>query len=365
MAQDSVPEERTELPTSKRMGQLRKDGSIHLSNDLVIVVSMFAAFTALSSMWGWMSNTMQIVMIRSFKMISNSEQLTFDDLHKGMIKLLVLIGPQILIMALVVAIVSSLAVMLQTKWNIKEKKIDLNFLKLNPLTGFSRMFSVNTWMTTGKSILKLAIILPIGYYALKKFAPDMVMLIHTSIFELFRYTGEAMSYLFWKIFYVLIGFAVIDYFWGKYQWLKINKMTKDEVKDEKKAADGDEQTKMTIQRKGLQRMAKRIRDSVPLADVIVTNPTHYAVALKYDRATMIAPMVVAKGKGFIALKIREIAKEHRIPILERKPLARALYGTAEVGQTIPHELFRAVAEVIAYVFKLKNPHAATQQAKQV
>ena len=189
----------------------------------------------------------------------------------------------------------------------------------------------------------------------------MVGLVHYTIADILAFTSNAMWSVFWKVVYVLSALAIFDYVWGKYQWLRRNRMTKDEVKDERKATEGDETTKRKIQAKGLQRVMQRIRQSVPKADVIVTNPTHYAIALKYDRSTMSAPVVVAKGKGFLALRIREIAKEHGVPILERKSLARALYAGSEVGSQIPHELFRAVAEVLAYVYKLKNKFRAQPQ----
>lgn len=175
--------------------------------------------------------------------------------------------------------------------------------------------------------------------------------------EIFVFTGTEMHQLFWRIMYILIGIAIFDYFWGKFQWFKQNKMTKDEVKDERKAVEGDEMTRRKIIQKGLARIAQRLKTAVPKADVVVTNPTHYAVALQYDKKSMKAPTVVAKGTGFMALRIREIAKESGVPILERKPLARALHASVEVGKEIPYELYKAVAEVLAYVYKLKNPWA--------
>jgi flagellar biosynthetic protein FlhB len=174
---------------------------------------------------------------------------------------------------------------------------------------------------------------------------------------MFAFTGEAINDLFWKILYVLIAMAAFDYFYGRFRWFKQNKMTKDEIKDERKAVEGDETTKRRIIQKGLSRIMQRIAKSVPKAHVVVTNPTHYSVALQYDRGTDKAPRVVAKGKGFVALRIREIARANGVPVLERKPLARALFKSVEVGSEIPRELFKAVAEVLAYVYRLKNPWA--------
>ncbi len=357
MAEGSAPEERTELPTERRLEELRKEGTVPLSQDMVTVISMTVAFVLIQYGWQYLYHDLQRVMTMSFSLIKNPEPLTVETLHSGFTSLLIMIGPKLLLLFVIIALLAALIVMLQTKWNVKEKKIAFKFSKLNPLEGVQRIFSIQNWGNTLKAIAKLAIILPIGYYALKKFAPDMVVLIHTSVENLMSYTGDAMSYLFWQILKVLVVLAILDYFWTKHHWLKNAKMTKDEVKDEKKSLEGDEATKRKIQAKGLSRIAQRIRQSVPQADVVITNPTHYAIALKYDRSSMAAPQILAKGKGFLALKIREIAKESGVPIVERKPLARALYATGEVGKAIPYELFRAVAEVIAYVYKLKNPWA--------
>jgi flagellar biosynthesis protein FlhB len=141
-------------------------------------------------------------------------------------------------------------------------------------------------------------------------------------------------------------------------------MTKQEVKDERKAQEGDETTKRKIIAKGLQRIQQRIMFSVPRADVVITNPTHFAVALRYDRGKDAAPTVVAKGQDYLALKIREIARASGVPIVERKALARALYASTEVGKEIPRELFRAVAEVLAYVYRLKGPNWSSRHQAQ-
>ena len=362
MSRDSLPEERTEYPTAKRMSQLRKEGQVHNSQDIAVIASMSTAFLVLNLVSGYLFFDLKKIIGKSFGLIKHTEPLSIHDLYTGFLGILFMVGPKIAAIVLSVATVASLAVFLQTKWNVKEKKLKFNFP--NPITGLKRIVSPNGLMNTAKAIMKLCVILPIGYFALKKLAPKMIMLIHTSVDQLLDFVGDSIMFLFWKILYVLIVFAIIDYFWGKHQWLRSNRMTKVEVKDERRAQEGDEQTKRRIQSKGLNRIAQRIRQSVPQADVIITNPTHYAIALKYDRESMAAPVVLAKGKGFLALKIREIAKEARIPIVERKPLARALYSSAEIGKAIPYELFRAVAEVIAYVYKLKNPWANFQKQNQ-
>jgi flagellar biosynthetic protein FlhB len=279
------------------------------------------------------------------------------ELRNGFIALIRLLAPNIFIITIAIASVASLAVMLQTNWNRREKWFRLRWDFLNPITGVRRIVSIAGFVNVLKAIAKLALVLPVAYYALQSFAPQMVRLVHMSISDVFTVTGLALQSVFWKMMYIFIALAIFDVAWGKFQWLKRNKMTKEEVKDERKAIEGDEAMRRKIISKGMARLAQKLKKSVPTADVVVTNPTHYAVALKYDRNRFAAPIVVAKGTDFIAQRIREIAKESGIPVLERKALARALFASTEVGSEIPRDLFKAVAEVLAYVYRLKNPHA--------
>jgi flagellar biosynthetic protein FlhB len=360
MAEYSDPEERTEMPTDRRMGELRKKGQLFSSHEITMIVSMASGFLMLGLLWKSFFFDMQYTFLKAFQMIAQPEKLDTQMLMNGFFGLARLIAPDLLLLVGVVAIAASLTVLLQTDWNVRKKKFNFRWNLIDPIAGVRRIFSLNQIIVTLKALLKLTIILPLAYFALVSFAPDMVKLIHMSIPSVLNYSGETIIKLFWRILYILIPFAVFDYVWGKYQWLKNVKMTKDEVKDERKAMEGDEETKRKIQAKGLQRIMQRIRQSVPQADVVITNPTHYAVALKYERKVMNAPRVVAKGADFLAQRIKQLAAESGVPILERKVLARALYESTEVGAEIPHGLFKAVAEVLAYVYRLKNPWAYTR-----
>jgi flagellar biosynthetic protein FlhB len=356
LSQDSTPEERTELPTDKRMGELRKEGAMHMSNEIPQVATLLAGFMILYFVWQWIFDVTQRFFSDTFRMIAHAENLDSKLLANLTIHIIKEFGPPISVVMLTVGAVAVLSVMLQTKWNIRNKWIKFKFDMLNPISGIKKVFSIHGTVNTGKALLKLTIILPLSYFALEGFAPKMIALMHMNITEVFNFTGAAMWSLFWKIMYILLFFMAFDFFWTKFQWLKQNKMTKDEVKDERKAQEGDEDTKRKMRNKGLKRIAERIYQSVQQADVVVTNPTHFAVALKYDRDNMSAPKVVAKGRGFLALRIRKIAKESGVPVLERKLLARALYASVEVGREIPNELFKAVAEVLAYVYKIRKPN---------
>lgn len=364
MSENSTPEERTEMPTERRMSQLRKEGALFISTDIVQLATLVTGVFLLMLLWNWMYFALSITMERAFTMVGKKDDFTIESLFQGFIGLATLVAPPVILLSLGVGVVAALAVLLQTNWNIKEKKIDFKASWLNPINGVKRIVSLQGLVMTLKALLKLAIMLPIGFFALKWRAPEMVSLMHLSVEQIMEYTSGGVLWIFWKIFYVLLAFAIFDYVWGKYQWLRQNKMTKAEVKDERKSVEGDEETKRKIIHKGLQRIAQRIATSVPKAHVVVTNPTHISVALRYDRAHDAAPIVVAKGKGFVALRIREIAKAHQIPIVERKPVARALFESTEVGSTIPRELFKAVAEVLAYVYRLKNPFAVRETARE-
>lgn len=362
MSENSTPEERTEMPTERRMGQIRKDGGLYLSSEVSQVISLTTGFLMLGVMWPYFIDDFKKCMVLTYRLIANSGEVDINFISAGFLGILRLFGPHLLLFIVVIASVAVLAVMLQTNWNIKEKKIHFRWNMLLPWNGLRRIFSAQGLVTTLKAIGKLMLILPIGFFALKGFAPHMIKLMHTSIESVFVFTGNAISTIFWRIWWLLLALAIADWLWGKHQWLKSNKMTKEEVKDERKAVEGDETTKRKIVAKGLQRIMNRILNSVPKAHVVITNPTHYAVALRYDRNEMAAPVVVAKGKGFIALKIREIARQNGVPIMERKTLARALFASTEVGAQIPNELFRAVAEVLAYIFRMKGKQQTVTSA---
>lgn len=365
MSENSVPEERTELPSDRRMNKIRAEGSLHMSMEVSQVVTLIFSFLMLSQIFGRLWADIKLTAVYAFKRIEEREYFFNGSVKEDVAWLMRLWIPDLGLWIVSTAAVGCLITFLQTGFNIREKLIKFRFDMLNPVTGLSRIISINGAVTTLKALLKLALILPLGLLALKEALPEMISLAHMSIAQIMLYTGQQVNNFFWVIMKVLIVFAIFDYLWSRFQWFKQNKMTKPEVKDERKAVEGDEETKRKIQQKGLQRIMQRITQTVPKADVIITNPTHFAVALKYDRDSMAAPTVVAKGKDHLALRIREIAKESGVPILERKTLARALYASVEVGSTIPKELFRVVAEVLAYVYKLKNPFRASQQAQGV
>lgn len=337
------------------MSQLRKEGSLFISTDTVHAATLVVGFLAVSYCVAGIGSKLSYLLTLVLTKTADTTPITVRDVHIGFLRVLGLLGPTVLLLLFFPAVTAILATMLQTRWNRREKWIKFNWPFLNPIGGLKRIFSLQGIINTLKAVAKLGLMMPIAYFVLKTLAPQMVGLVGMTLVDVLNLTTEGLKFIFWKIAYVLIMLAIFDYFWGKHRWLKNVKMTKDEVKDERKAQEGDETTKRKIIAKGLRRIAQRLQNSVPKADVVITNPTHFAVALKYDREKFGAPVVVAKGQDYIALRIREIAREHGVPIVERKPLARALYASAEIDKEIPRELFRAVAEVLAYVYRLKKP----------
>ena len=258
--------------------------------------------------------------------------------------------PPLLIMV-VAAVIAHLA---QTGFLWATGKFDFNLNFLNPLTGFGKLFSAKQLVEFGKGLIKASIV---GAVAFLYVSPELLKIEVLTGMEPIAMTQELFRVLLHLMIGVLLAIgaiALFDYFYQKWSTLQSLKMTKQEVKDEHKNADGDPHIKGRMRQIRMSRARKRMLASVPKASVIITNPTHYAVALQYEMGTAGAPRVVAKGVDFMAKRIRDLATEHDVPILENPPLARALYATVEIDDEIPPEHYKPVAEIIGYVMKLKK-----------
>ena len=354
MAQDSLPEERTEEPTEKKWQQVREEGTLPVSNDLNQIAVLLLGFIMLTFVAGSLWDATKKVMIFCFKRIAEKEQFTFRFLTNIIEEILWWYIPPLSLLFVFIALVAMASTFLQTKFNIKKKKIDFKFNTLNPVTGLGKIFSPKGFVQLLKAVLKLGLIMPVGAYSLYLIGPKTVSLVGLKVPQILDFFAESVQDIFWSLVYVLVPLAIGDYVYSRYTFFRENRMTKQEVKEERKNLEGDEATKRKIKSKGLERGYQRIMEAVPQADVVVTNPTHYAVALKYDRSSGNAPIVLAKGKNHLALRIREIARENRVPLVRRRMLARALYASVRVGAQIPSELFTAVAEVLAYVYRIKG-----------
>jgi flagellar biosynthetic protein FlhB len=243
---------------------------------------------------------------------------------------------------------------LQVGFLFTTKAMAPKFERVSMIAGFKRIFSKRTLVELAKSIIKIAILGVVGYNEYTARMKDMPPLMWDSLATSIQAAVDILIAVAFKLAIALAIFAPFDFL---YQWIKYEKdlkMTKQEVRDEYKLTEGNPQIKSRIRQKQRQMSAMRMMQAVPDADVVITNPTHYAVALKYDEKSNSAPIVLAKGKDFIAKKIREKAAECRIEIVENKPLAQYLFFFCEVGDEVPEDMYQAVAEILAYVYKLKN-----------
>ena len=251
-------------------------------------------------------------------------------------------------------VVTLLVSIVQVGWKVSTKPMKPELSKLNPLNGFKRLFSKDSLFELVKSILKIVIIIYIAYTSIKDNANDLFALYDLGLNQAVALVGTLIINTGIKISIVYLVIGLADFIYQKHKFNEDMKMTKQEVKDEYKNTEGDPQIKGRQRRKMQEVSQKRMMQDVPKADVVITNPTHFAVALKYEAEVSSAPVVLAKGEDYLAQKIKEVARENKIEIVENKPLARMLYHNVDVGAEIPPELYQAVAEVLAAVYKAKN-----------
>ena len=247
--------------------------------------------------------------------------------------------------------VSFIADLVQVKWKPTTKPLKPKFNKLNPISGIKRIFSVTKLVELIKSLLKLVVIAIVIYNEIQDQWPLLFALYDMPMMQGIALAGQLLIDIGLKIAIVFIAVAFADFAFQKWKFHQDMKMTKQEVKEEYKSTEGDPAIKGKIRQRMQEASRRRMMQALPKADVVITNPSHYAVALRYDKEAAEAPFVVAKGADYVAQKIKEAAKEYKIEIVENKPLARSLYANVEIGEEIPEELYVAVAEVLAIVYK--------------
>lgn len=253
------------------------------------------------------------------------------------------------------AIVAGVGVnLLQTGGVFSLKPIVPSFNKINPISGFQRLFSKQVLANLSKQLLKLGAVLVIIYTTIAANMTLLFMVGQMSSHEMIDFVGGLIYSIAWKFGFLLVIVGLLDYAYERWQYEESLKMSKQEVKDEYRQSEGNPEAKAALKRRQREFARRRMMAAVPKATVVVTNPTHFAVALEWDEVKMEAPVVTAKGADLIAKRIREIAKEHNVPIMENPPLARTLYAKVELDQSIPPNLYAAVAQVIAFVYKLKR-----------
>lgn len=358
-AKDGPGGEKTEPATAKKLDDARKEGNVSKSKEIVNAVTLIFAFFFLRSMIGdigkSLMNLYHIMYERIPTYASNVNEITINSavfIISEMLKQLV----QIILPFLVVGfIISFLADFVQIRWMVTTKPLKPKLSKLNPVKGVKRLFSKQLLMNLLKSMGIVIICTAVFLKSLGGFK-EMVFNLYalSSIIDGITAIGNFIFDVAIRIswIYLIIGFA--DLAFQKWKFKEDMKMTKQEVKDEYKNQEGDPKVKSQQKARMRQASMRRMMQQLPKADVVITNPTHYAVALMYDTKIASAPLVIAKGEDFLAQRIKEKARESNIEIVENKPLARALYQSVDVGGEVPEELYQAVAEVLAYVYNLKN-----------
>jgi flagellar biosynthesis protein FlhB len=274
---------------------------------------------------------------------------------KGLMRAILLTGKSLAPILIGVVVIAVVVNMMQVGFFLSAKRLQPNFASLNPIKGFSRLLGKgNGIVSLLMSLAKLILVALVAWSAVADHLGEIMASQRLEFGQIFLLGAELVYSIGIRIGVVLLILAAVDYFWQRFRNEKQMKMTKQEVKDEMKRMEGDPHIRQRRRQIQLQMATGRLKKTVPTADVIVTNPTHFAIALKYEADTMHAPRVVAKGRGIMAMRIREIAIANGIPILERKPLARALYKLVDVGHEIPEQFYSAVAEILAYVYELSG-----------
>ncbi len=358
-AKDGPGGEKTEEPTSKKLSDARKEGQVAKSKEVGNCVMLLALFLILKIGIGGIGNSLMELFPGVYNKIPELTKFHAGGadgngiwilMRQTLQRYLIILLP-VFAIAVVLAFVSDLV---QVKWKPTSKPLHPKFSKLNPIKGFKRIFSKQSLVELLKSVLKIAMISYIVYTSLAGSAGYLFRFYDMPLMQGIRVVGDVTINLGIKIsaFYVVI--AALDYAYQKHKFHEDMKMTKQEVKDEYKNAEGDPQVKNKIRQKMLEVSRRRMMQAIPQADVVITNPTHYAVALKYEPEKYDAPYIVAKGEDYLAQKIKEIARENHVEIVENKPLARMLYHNVEIGETVPPELFQAVAEVLAFVYSVQG-----------
>ncbi len=352
---DSGSGEKTETATSKKRSDTRKEGQVAKSVEITTALMLIFCFASLGTFANYMYNKMVTLFMYNTQLqreyLDIFEPVFLKNYLTYVFGQVILIVTPLFAVAMIVGIITNIV---QVGWLVTTKPMMPKLSKLNPLTGFKRIFSLKALVELVKSLLKFALILAVVYNVVKKYIDVLPTMFQYTTFQIMTLTGNIMVKLGVTVGAAYLFIAAIDYAYTKFKHEKDIKMTKQEVKEEYKQQEGNPQVKGAIRQKMREASMRRMMQDLPQADVIITNPTHYAVAIKYDKDSGKAPVVVAKGVDFLAKKIRDVATENKIEIVEDKPLARTLYANVDIGKEIPPELYKAVAEILAYVYKLKE-----------
>ena len=358
-AEDANGAEKSEQPTAKKLEDARKEGQVAKSQEVATAFSLLSLFVILRVVYALMGSTFTNIFPRVYNDIPNVAR-TYDGqlpiayitsiINKAMLTLLLLCAP-FFIVGFAVAFISDYV---QVGYKPTTKPLQPKLSKLNPVSGLKKIFSTRKLFELAKSIVKLLIMGIVIYSFFSKRNDYLFLLYDMPLTQAIGLMGNLIIDLGFRVAIAYMIIALADFIYQKRKFTKDMMMTKQEVKDEFKNSEGSPEVKSAQKRRMMEASRRRMMQAVPQADVVITNPTHYAVAVKYDAEEAEAPIVVAKGADFVAQRIKELARESGVEIVENKPLARMLYANVEVGELVPPELYKAVAEVLAYVYHLKG-----------
>lgn len=363
-AKDGPGGEKTEPATQKKLDDARKEGQVAKSKEIVNAAFLVGVFYMLQFTIGTIGEGLIDTFNENYSIIPNyvnRESMTISTATKvfenAMWDILLICAP----ILLVTVFISFFGDFVQVRWRPTAKPITPKFNRISPVSGFKRIFSAQSLINLLKSMAIVAICLYIIYDEIVDNFNGIVNIYEISLEAALVFAGEMVFGVATKISLLYLIIGVIDLIYQRRKFNEDMKMTKQEVKDEFKNTEGNPTIKQQQRRRMREASQRRMMQKLPEADVVITNPTHFAVAIKYDLSIADAPVVLAKGEDYLAMKIKEIARENDVEIVENKPLARALYASVDVGEKIPQELYQAVAEVLAFVYGVKNREIPTKK----
>ncbi len=350
MAADS----KTEKATPKRRRDERKQGNVSQSKDVVNVIYVFVAFTVIQMYFPVMNENISKYMKEMFREVGFMTDFSNENITKYALDFMVAAVVSVLPVALACMATGVIMHGIQTKFLFTSKVLRPKLERLNPIEGVKKLFSLKNIVELLKNLIKTVILILIVYFLLIEYIVDVIRTMDMGIANAVAFTYELVMNMIVRVTMVFGVVAFLDYLYQRWDYERRIRMSKEDIKEEHKQTEGNPQIKGKIKETQRQMARRRMMQAVPNADVIIRNPTHYAIALKYDTSKNSAPIVLAKGMDELALRIIAVGEEHAVPVIENRPLARGLYEKTELNQEIPQEYYGAVAEILVYIYKLNN-----------
>lgn len=349
-----MADEKTEKATPQRKREERKKGNIFKSNDLITVFSLVVVFYSLKLLSPLIDNTVESLIEEYFALAAYQKTITDSDVAAFLIdgcRVMALTALPLLVISSLVAIILTMA---QTRMLVSSESIKFKLSHLNPISGIKKMFSLRGVVELLKAFAKISILLYIVYGKLRDYFPRFERLMDMEPVQALAVMSEFIMSIVLNCGVIFLFLAILDYIYQWWEYERNLRMSKQEIKEEYKHTEGDPQVKAKIKERQRKQAMSRMMQNVPQADVVIRNPTHFAIAVKYDAEKNRAPLVLAKGADLVAQRIVKVAEENHIMTIENKPLARGLFDAVEVGFEIPEQFYQPVAEVLAFVYSLKE-----------